>query len=53
MDLEEPWKYDMQELGFNYRMSELHASLGNISIKKNKRFFKKRREIVLYYIDRS
>ena len=22
VDLDEPWKYDMQELGFNYRMSE-------------------------------
>ena len=29
-----PGLYDVDQLGFNYRMSELHASLGVIQIKK-------------------
>ena len=52
MDLDEPWKYDMQELGFNYRMSDLHASLGLSQLKRLDNFLKIRREIVLYYMDK-
>ena len=51
VDLNEPWKYDMQELGFNYRMSDLHASLGLSQLKRLNNFLKIRREIVLYYMD--
>ena len=52
IDPEEPWKYDMQELGYNYRMSDLHASLGLSQLKRIGDFLKIRKEIVLYYIDK-
>ena len=50
MDLDEPWKYDMQELGYNYRMSDLHASLGLSQLKRIGEFFKNktRNRIILY-----
>jgi len=37
-----PGVYDVDELGFNYRMSELHSSLGIIQLKRLKNFLKKR-----------
>ena len=37
-----PGLYDVDQLGFNYRMSELHASLGIIQIKKFNSFLQKR-----------
>ena len=37
-----PGLYDVDQLGFNYRMSELHASLGVIQIKKFNSFLQKR-----------
>jgi perosamine synthetase len=37
-----PGLYDVDHLGFNYRMSELHASLGIIQIKKFNSFLQKR-----------
>ena len=49
---EEPWKYDMQELGYNYRMSDLHASLGLSQLQRIGDFLKIRKEIALYYIDK-
>ena len=42
----------MQELGYNYRMSDLHASLGLSQLKRIGDFLKIRKEIVLYYIDK-
>lgn len=41
---ETPGLYDALELGFNYRMSEIHAAIGVEQIKKFKNFLKKRRE---------
>jgi len=35
-----PGLYDVDNLGFNYRMSEIHASIGTIQIKKIKEFLK-------------
>lgn len=43
------WYYEMQELGFNYRISDLHAALGYSQIKKLERFKQRRREIVDKY----
>ena len=37
-----PGIYDVDHLGFNYRMSEIHASLGIIQLKKFNTFLKKR-----------
>ncbi len=38
-----PGKYDVRELGLNYRMSEIHASIGAEQIKKIKKFLKIRK----------
>ena len=52
IDAKEPWKYDMVELGFNYRMSELHAALGISQLKRIDSFIEKRKNIVKYYLDK-
>ena len=52
VDMEEPWKYDMINLGFNYRMSELHAALGMSQLERLNEFLKKRKEIVLFYMEK-
>jgi len=44
-----PWYYEMQELGFNYRITDLQAALGLNQIKKIGKFIKRRREIVAAY----
>ena len=43
------WYYEMQCLGYNYRLSDISSALGISQLKKLKRFIKKRKEIVLYY----
>lgn len=43
------WKYEMRELGFNYRLTDIQASLGISQMKKLDEFKKRRREIVEYY----
>lgn len=43
------WEYEMRELGYNYRMTDVQAALGCSQIKKLDKFKKRRREIVDYY----
>lgn len=45
----EDWKYEMIELGMNYRMTDVQAALGISQLKKLATFKKRRREIVEYY----
>ncbi len=44
-----PWATEMQVLGFNYRLSELHAALGSSQMRKLDRFVARRREIASLY----
>lgn len=43
--------YEMQTLGFNYRMSELQAALGISQINKIESFLSKRRQLARDYVD--
>jgi len=44
------WDYDIKNLGFNYRLSDINCALGVSQIKKLKFFFKKRKDIYNFYI---
>ncbi len=44
-----PWYYQMHEFGFNYRLTDIQASLGISQLKKIEKFKKRRREIVEFY----
>jgi perosamine synthetase len=44
-----PWYYEMQDLGFNYRLTDIQAALGVSQFRKLHGFMKRRREIVRRY----
>lgn len=44
-----PWYYEMQTLGFNYRLSDVQAALCTSQLGKLEHFKKRRREIVSRY----
>lgn len=43
------WEYEMRELGYNYRMTDVQAALGVSQLKRLDKFKKRRREIVKFY----
>lgn len=43
------WYYEMQELGFNYRLTDMQAALGNSQLKQAKEGIKIRRNIASKY----
>lgn len=44
-----PWYYEMHQLGFNYRLTDIQASLGITQLNKIEKFKKRRREIIDLY----
>ncbi|MED4954398.1 UDP-4-amino-4,6-dideoxy-N-acetyl-beta-L-altrosamine transaminase [Paenibacillus macerans] len=44
-----PWYYEMQELGYNYRMTDMQAALGASQMDKLDDFITRRREIAASY----
>ncbi len=43
------WYYEMQELGYNYRITDIQAALGNSQLKRANGGLEKRREIAKIY----
>lgn len=43
------WYYEMQYLGYNYRLTDIHSALGISQLKKLDNFIRRRREIVEKY----
>ncbi len=44
-----PWYYEMAEIGFNYRLSDIHAALGLSQLGKLDRFAARRRALAACY----
>ncbi len=49
MEMKAPWYYEQQSIGYNYRMSEIHAALGFSQMNRLDIFIQKRRRIADYY----
>ena len=45
----QPWKYEMQDLGYNYRMTDFAAALGISQLSRVNQFVKKRNKIASLY----
>lgn len=44
-----PWYYEMRELGYNYRMTDIQSAMGLAQLDKIQEFLHKRKEIADYY----
>jgi perosamine synthetase len=49
LDEQGPWYYEMQELGYNYRLTDLQCALGLSQLRKLPRFIERRQAIVEQY----
>lgn len=45
----EPWYYEQQMLGYNYRLCDIQAALGRSQLSRIDEFIARRREIALFY----
>jgi UDP-4-amino-4,6-dideoxy-N-acetyl-beta-L-altrosamine transaminase len=46
-----PWQYEQQTLGFNYRMTDIHAALGRSQVQRLQSFVDKRNALAQRYHD--
>ncbi|WP_285906370.1 UDP-4-amino-4,6-dideoxy-N-acetyl-beta-L-altrosamine transaminase [Pseudodesulfovibrio pelocollis] len=46
------WFYEMTELGYNYRLTDIQAALGTSQMRRLPDFLKRRREIAAFYDER-
>jgi perosamine synthetase len=46
-----PWYYEIQSLGFNYRLTAIQCALGRSQLRKLERFSARRKQIVAIYRD--
>lgn len=44
-----PWYYEQVELGFNYRMTDIHAALGQSQVKHLDDFIARRQQVAAFY----
>ncbi len=44
-----PWYYEMAEIGYNYRLTDIGCALGLSQLKKLDRFLKRRAELAVHY----
>ncbi|HMT24667.1 MAG TPA: DegT/DnrJ/EryC1/StrS family aminotransferase [Microthrixaceae bacterium] len=45
----DPWAYEIRRIGFNYRMSDVHAAIGGAQIKRLSRFITRRNTLADRY----
>tara|TARA_B100001175_G_C19503094_1_gene639286 strand:+ start:1432 stop:2580 length:1149 start_codon:yes stop_codon:yes gene_type:complete len=48
-NFKQPWKYKIDELGYNYRLTDIQSALGITQLKKLNKFIKRRKEIAKIY----
>jgi perosamine synthetase len=47
--IKNPWYYEMQEIGFNYRITDFQCALGRSQLKKLPLFLSKRKSLAKFY----
>ena len=47
--LNSPWYYEMQELGYNYRITDIQCALGLSQLRKINKFMARRRKLAMKY----
>ena len=51
-NIRKPWKYSINQLGYNYRLTDIQSALGISQLKKLNLFIKRRNEIAKIYNDK-
>ncbi len=46
---DQPWQYEMQDLGYNYRMTDIQAAIGTVQMQKLDGFMERRSQIAQRY----